>query len=467
MRRFASLAVIAAVLSAGAAAAQDAEAIRTAEQLRDRAMQGSGAYAVVEEITTRFGPRLAGTEAEQRAAAWGEAYLRREGFQNVRQETFPLAVWTRGIDRAEIVGDHAQPLSVVALGGSGATAEGGVEAEAVIFETYQQMLDAPEGALRGKIAVVLQETVRMQDGSGYGVTSTIRGQGPEEAARRGAVGFLLRSLGTHDHRFAHTGATRWLDEPIPSFALSPPDAEQLARIAALSNRPLRLRLHSGAGRVLEGRSQNVIAEVRGREAPEEVIVIGAHMDSWDLGTGAIDDAAGIAIVTRAARLIADLPERPRRTIRVVWFGAEEVSQPGGTGLAGGRDYVTRHRETFDRHVAASESDFGARPIYSLALPAGFSDQTFLAAARRVLTPIGVNVSPAPNQGGGPDIIPMATAGVPTFRLNQDGSDYFDTHHTVDDVIDRIEPEDLDQNVAAWAAVLWLMADSEVSLRPAS
>lgn len=467
--RIESLAAVAALTLALAApaAAQDAATVRTAEQLRDAALQDNIAYGLVEQITTRFGPRLAGTDSERAAAAWGETYLRGLGLDNVRIHEFPLAVWSRGAERVEVLAPFAQPLTVTALGGSPATPEQGITGEAAIFATYQDLLDQPEGSLDGRIAVVLQDTPRAQDGRGYGSTSVIRFQGPAEAARRGAVGFLLRSLGTHDHRFAHAGATGTGAGTVPAFALSPPDADQLARMAQMSDQPIRLRLLSGAGFSGHGYSQNVIAEVVGRERPEEVITIGGHLDSWDLGTGAIDDAAGVAITTAALKLIADLPERPRRTIRVVWWGAEEVSQPApAQGLAGARAYAQSIADEAARHVAISESDFGAGRIYAVRLPAGAGGEAFRAAVERVLAPLGVSWDPAPARGGGPDTGPSVALGVPAFSLAQDGTDYFDVHHTADDVIDRIDPEAMTQNVAAWAALLWLIADSDVDFRAA-
>lgn len=433
-----------------------------AAQLRDRALQGTEAYRLVEGITT-LGPRLAGTDAERRAAEWGAAALKRLGFENVRIESFPLHVWERGEERVEVLGERAQPLVATALGGSPATPAGGIEGEIVLFETWQDLLDDAPGSLTGKVAVVLQDTPRTQTGSGYGSTNAMRGSGPVEAAKRGAVGYLLRSLGTHDHRFAHTGATRYDPAAVPSFALSPPDADQLRRLAKLG--PVRVRLFSTARSLGVRTSQNVIAEVVGREKPEEVIVIGGHLDSWDQGTGAVDDASGIGITTAAAKLIRDLAGKPRRTIRVVWFGAEEVPQPTPMrGLAGAWHYTETRRAALANHVAGSESDFGAGPIYSVGLPAGAGGPAFRREAARVLAPLGVLFDPAPATGGGPDMTYLAQAGVPMFRLNQDGTDYFDVHHTPDDVIDRVDAKSLDQNVAAWAALLWLIADSDVDFR---
>ena len=470
MRNVLSLAVL-LTLAATPAFAQDARVVREAEQLRDRALVDNVAYELVSELTTRFGPRLAGSTSEQASARWGAEQFREMGFDNVSVEEFPLALWTRGKASVEIVSPFPQSLTVVALGGSMGTPPEGIEGEAAIFETYQQLLDQPEGSLTGKIVIVLQDTVQAQDGRGYGATSPIRGNGPTEAAKRGAVGYVLRSLGTHDHRFAHTGATRVGEGTVPSFAMSPPDADQLRRIVATTREPVRMRLFSSAGFTADSKSQNVIGEVRGSGAADEVIVIGGHLDSWDLGTGAIDDGAGVAITAAALKLIEDMPGKPRRTIRVVWWGSEEVSQPAPSqGLAGARFYASSRAAEMADHVAVSESDFGAGPIYSLNLPAGAADTDFRRAAQAVLTPLGVLFDSAPATGGGPDTGPTVAAGVPAFRLNQDGTDYFDTHHTADDVLDRIDPKAMDQNVAAWAAFLWLLANSDVdfrAMRPAS
>ena len=203
--RLLAASALALTLAAGPAMAQDARTIREAEQLRDRALRDNVAWALVSELTTRFGPRLAGSESEQASARWGADKFREMGFDNVSIEEFPLALWSRGEARVEILSPFPQPLAVVSLGGSSATPPEGIEGEAAIFETYQQLLDQPEGSLTGKIVVVLQDTVQAQDGRGYGATSPIRGAGPTEAARRGAVGYVLRSLGTHDHRFADPG----------------------------------------------------------------------------------------------------------------------------------------------------------------------------------------------------------------------------------------------------------------------
>ena len=213
-------------------------------------------------------------------------------------------------------------------------------------------------------------------------------------------------------------------------------------------------------------SQNVIAEVRGRERPEEVVLLGAHLDSWDQGTGAIDDGTGTAIVTAAAKLIRDLPHRPRRTVRVVLFGSEEVAQPTAPGQTfGGHSYAVNHQAELAKHVLAGESDFGTDRVYLFALPSVAAQGEFAKTLLRILTPIGVLASDRPPEDVGADVTPTVEAGVPGFALSQDGTTYFDIHHTPDDTLDKVDRAQLDQNVAAWAALAWLAADSDVDFRP--
>ncbi|OYX21081.1 MAG: peptidase M20 [Brevundimonas diminuta] len=414
--------------------AQDARAIRAAEQVRDQALKGNIALDYVTQITTRFGPRPAGSRAEQDASAWAADYMRAHGFQNVRIEQFPLIGWERGEESAEILGARPQKLVVAALGHSIATPAEGVEAEVVFFDGLDALLAAPAG-----------------------------GVGPTEAAKRGAVAFVMRSAGSDEHRMPHTGTTRYVEGkvPLPAFALSAPDADQVARLVGMGE-TVRLRLKSTA-HTYETHSQNVMGDIVGASRPNEIIVLGSHMDSWDLGTGAIDDAAGGAITLAAAKLIAE-QGRPARTIRVVLYGSEEVAQPTDHGNGGGA-YVRNIGAGVEKHVIAGESDFGADRVYALGLPPGSQNTDFAKIAERVLRPLGVLPGEA-ELFGGVDIGPLARAGVPVFGLRQDGTRYFDLHHTADDTLDKIDPAQMTQNVAAWAALVRLIADSDVDFRAA-
>jgi len=465
-RRFRSLSSITlALLTLPAWSSDDSSSEAIAHTLRDRATRGeSVAWDVVSELTTRIGARPAGSAAERAAAEWSAARLRALGFENVRIESFPMTAWVRGVERAEITSPSPQSLTAVALGGSPPTPAGGVEGEVVLFPTLDDLRAAAPGSLAGKIAVITRRMPATQGGSSYGVTVAARSAGPGEAAKRGAIGFALRSMATGGHRFGHAGGTRYEGArgPIPAFALSEPDAEQIERLVALGE-TVRVRLTSTASYVPDATSQNVVADIRGSERPSEIVLLGAHLDSWDLGTGAIDDAAGVGIITAAAKLIADAPRRPKRTVRVVFYGSEEVSQPGDT-LLGNRTYPVVHKSEVASHVIAGESDFGADRIYSLALPPGTWDSPLGKTLARVLAPISVVPTDESPGRGGADVGPLADLGVPIFLLNQDGTKYFDYHHTADDTLDKIDPAALSQNVAAWVSLAWLIADSDVSFR---
>ncbi|MDH5822285.1 M20/M25/M40 family metallo-hydrolase [Luteimonas sp. RD2P54] len=454
-----------ALLAAAAPAPAADRAERTAARLRDQALAGEAiAYGFVSELTTRFGPRPAGSAAEHAAADWAAARLRALGFDRVAIEPFPLVGWTRGEESAEIVGAHPQRLAAAALGGSPATPASGIEGEVVPFDSLEALRAAPVGSLEGRIVLLNQRMPRVA--GGYGALVPGRLFAPGEAADRGAVALLLRSLGTGTARFAHVGSTRYRDGrvPLPSFALAGADADQIERLLALGE-TVRVRLHSQAAHV-DTHSQNVVAELHGREAPDEVIVLAAHLDSWDAGTGAIDDGAGVAIVVAAAELIARLPQRPRRSLRVVLYGAEEVAQPH-TPETGGAAYLARHAAEVGDHVLAMESDFGAGAVQALSLPPGVAASDFGRALYRVLTPMAIVPSREPPGRGGVDIAPLVEAGVPAFVLRQDGSRYFDFHHTADDTLDKIDRAELDQNVAAWAALAWLAAQTGADFRALS
>ncbi len=444
-----------------------------AAALRDDALTSNAAYKWISDITTRFGARPAGSAKERAAGEWAAAQLKALGFDTATVESFPYHAWVRGpADSIEITGQGTgqfpQKLLGVALGGS---TGGTVEAEAAIFDSWQAFQDSTAD-LTGKIVVILQPMTRDSEGSGYSAMSgAIRWMGPVAAQKRGAVGFVLRSLSTDDHRFPHAGATNWSDgKGIPAMAISSPDAEQLGRISALQKTgeagPVHLKIVSGATFPPVGTSVNVVAEIKGSEHPEQVVVIGGHLDSWDLGTGAIDDAAGHAIAFAAAKNILDHHLRPKRTIRLVLWGSEEMSQPEGFDTGGG-NYAKAHATETPNMVAAMEADFGADKVVTASL-AATSDPRFAKDMTALLAPLSITVKKEPSSGGDSDTDVLYDLGVPCLTLNQDGYDYFNTHHTPDDVLDRINPQNLDQVVAAWSATLWMIAGSDVTFtRPAA
>jgi hypothetical protein len=426
-------------------------------KLRDAALKDDLAFSITEGLTTEIGARLAGTEAEARARTWAVAKLKALGFKNVRVEPFPLPVWVRGQETAEIVSPYPQKLALTALGNSGATGTEGVTAPVVVFREYNDLLAAPDGSLLGKIAYIGHDMAPSQDGSSYGAYGVARRTGPALAARKGAVAVVIRSIGTDEHRMPHTGGTNFPAgvTPIPAAALSNPDANQLERIAARGG-PITMRITLTPRQLGQGESGNVVAEVPGTDPEAGIVLVGGHLDSWDLGTGAFDDAAGVAITAAAAKRIMDSGKRPRRTIRVVWFGAEEV------GIFGGRAYAQRHAG--ERHAVAAESDFGADRIWRFETKLPPNAQPVVDRLGAALAPLGIPRGTGVG-GDGPDLQPLFQTGVGAIDLNQSGMRYFDIHHTPDDTLERIDPEQMRQNVAAWTTTLAIVAYAPEELGP--
>ena len=420
-----------------------------AGELRDAALKDEYAWDITEGLTTEVGPRLAGTEAEARARAWAVAKLFAMGFSNIRVEQFDMPVWVRGEEKASITAPFPQPLVVSALGNSGATPPQGITAEVIGYESMAEFEAAPPDEVRGKIVFVSHAMQRTQDGSHYGPFGAPRRAGPTLASKRGAAAIVIRSIGTDYHRNPHTGAQTFADgaTPIPAGALSIPDAEQLQRVLKRAKGPVTMRLVLTPRNIGVRQSGNVIAEVPGTDPKAPPVLVGCHLDSWDLGTGAIDDAAGCAIVAAAAKRIMDAG-KPLRTIRIVWFGAEEV------GLIGGEDYKARHGP--EPHYALAESDFGAGRVWKVDSRLGASREPEAKALQVVLAPLGIAPG-AIDKASGSDISPMLEAGHHGVSLHQDGTRYFDVHHTPDDTLDKVDPEDLRQNVAAWTAMLAILS----------
>ena len=434
----------------------------TARQLMEEALASDLAWDIVESLTTEVGPRLAGSEAEARARDWGSELGEQLDFDRVMIEEFELPYWERGDMSITMTSPYRQALYGTALGGSGASPQSEeLEAEIAYFRTVDELMAVEDSALIGRIAFVDGDAiVPSQTGAGYGSANQRRRIGWQHAQRAGAEALVVRSVGSDSHRFPHTGmmtpdGTEWADMPV--IAVSNPDADHLRRLYAAGN-SIRLDIHSTAGWRGESRSGNVVLDLIGREKPEEIVLIGGHLDSWDLGTGAVDDGAGIAITTAAAALIAQLPQRPRRTIRVVMFGAEEV------GLRGAQAYAETHASELAAHQVATESDFGAGNIWQLVSNVSEAGTPAIDAIGKIIAPLGIIRGGSDVPGGGPDISPMAARGVPTINLMQDGMDYFDLHHTPDDTLDKIDPEQLVQNVAAYVVFAYLAAELDVEFR---
>ncbi len=424
-----------------------------AQRLIKAALKGKQGYDITESLTTEVGQRMAGTEAEARARVWAVAKFKEIGLENVRVEPFTIPGWERGVETASIVSPFPQDLVITSLGYSVATPAGGIEAEVVYFPELAA-LQATTQDLTGKIVFISGLMEKAPDGAGYGPAGMKRRIGASEAAKHGAVAVLIRSVGTSSHRFAHTGGMRYAPgaPKIPIAAMSGPDADQMERVFQRGE-TVTVKMTLSPINTGDRPSGNVIGEIVGSESPEEIVVIGGHLDSWDLGTGAIDDGAGIGISAGAAKVIIDAGMKPKRTIRVIAYGAEEI------GLLGGFAYRDQHEASLGNHVMATESDFGAGAPYEVHYnsAAGRADMQRLADLLEI--PLIEK-----DTSGGPDIGPIKAMGVPAMRLQQDGTDYFDLHHTPDDTFDKIDPDEMAKNTAGFAAMAWITANSTSNYR---
>jgi len=444
--------LLAGPLAAGPFSEQD---LTTARDLRATALAGDGGYEIVAELTTKIGPRLAGSEADARAVEWAVKLFEDLEFDRVWTEPATFPTWHRGIERAEIVAPARQELVTLALGFSPATPDGGIEAEVVMFDDLEALRSADPVKVEGRIVFIRNRMERTRTGSGYGRAVGARSIGSRVAAEKGAQALVIRSIGTSNNRFAHTGMQRFDSEVrlLPAVAISNPDADLLERLMGGAE-PVRMRVEVDAETVEAHTSHNVIGEITGARHPDQIVALGAHLDSWDVGTGAIDDGAGVAIVTEAARLIRELEARPDRSIRVVLFAAEEI------GLWGGRAWAEARADEIDNYQLVAESDFGAGEIYAISARVADAAWSVIEAIWAELEPLGIELGRR-QASGGPDFTPALPLGVAAVDLHQDGTEYFDYHHTVNDTLDKIDPQALAQNAAAYAVLAWLGAQSPV------
>lgn len=445
-------------LRAQAAPAYTAEDLAHAAALRALALRDNAAWLLVESLTTDIGARPAGSAADARAAQWAVAALRRLGLANARAESLPLRIWQRGPAAARLVAPVPQPLVMAALGNSVAAPAGGIEADVAWYPDLAALKADTSERAKGRIVFIDQKTERARDGRGYGAAVAARFSGAVEAARRGAVALAIRSIGTDRDRIAHTGAMGYdLSVPrIPAFAVSVPDAELLARLQARGE-TLRLQFTLEARSDVEATTANVIAELPGTDLADEVVLLGAHLDSWDLGQGAVDDGAGVAIVSAALGVLQQAGRRPRRTVRVVLFGNEE------NGFDGARHYGDRHGSAV--HQLVGESDFGAGRVWRFASRVQPAALPLMDAIAAQLAPLGVERGGNDGNPGPDAAVLMRRHKWPAVGLSQDGTAYFDVHHTENDTLDKVDATALTQNVAAWAVVAWLAAQAPLRFGP--
>lgn len=404
-------------------------------------------------LADEVGPRLAGSEGDALAVKWAVEKMTELGLSNVHTEPVTVPHWVRGEERAELVAPVARRLAVTALGGSVATPDGGLEAEVVSVPTLEALKALPEEQVKGRIVFYDKVMERLPSGKGYGDTVDIRRLGALEAAKKGAVASLIRSVGTGGTRLPHTGLMRYESEVprIPAGALSLPDADFLRR-TLLRGAPVKLKLVLTPRSLPEVESANVIGEVPGTSKPDEVLLLGAHLDSWDLGDGALDDAAGVGIVLDVAQRLAAAP--PKRTVRVVLFANEE------NGLRGAKAYAQAHAAELPRHVAALEADSGAGLATGVIYSVGPGAEKALGPLKAQLQQLKVS-GPAAGDAGGADTGQLTA--VPQLELVQDRSRYFDVHHSADDTCDKIRAEELAQAAAVALVVARHVANLEGGL----
>jgi carboxypeptidase Q len=412
------------------------------------------AYRKLAELTDRIGHRLSGSPALDRAIAWAVQAMTDDG-HDVHTERVMVPHWVRGIEAAELTAPIARPLHVLGLGGTVATPRGGLTAPVVVVHNWAE-LDAKHEAVKGAIVLydVAMPAWTEDKGSGYSETVEYRGKGASRAAKLGAVAVLVRSVTAHSLRTPHTGAMTYEDgvAKIPALAVTVEDATLITRLAAAG--PVKVHLRAEDQTLPDVVSANVIGELRGGERPGEIVVIGGHLDSWDVGQGAHDDGAGTVTMMQALTTLRKLGLVPRRTIRVVLFTNEE------NGLRGGRAYAKDHAAELGNTVLAIEADSGGFA------PRGFSVQTQSDMLSRVKARIidiasllgPINATRVTVGHGGADISPMVPSGVPTLGLDTDGRTYFDIHHTDADTLDKVDPAALADDVAAVAALAYVVAD---------
>lgn len=426
------------------------------QKILDAGLRSDGAYRKLAWMCDRIGPRLSGSENLEKAVSWCSDEMKRDGLDNVHTEKVMVPHWVRGEASGRIVTPTPHPMAILALGMSDGTKPEGITAEVVEVRSFDELKAIGDRA-KGKI-VLFNKPIYANGGAdrGYGSAVGLRYSGAAAAAKAGAVGMMIRSLATADLRIPHTGAMAYEDgvPHIPAAAIAPEDAELIHRFLD-AGETVKVTFTLSCKTLPDAESANVIGEIRGSEAPDEIVVIGGHLDSWDVGTGAHDDGAGCAISMEALRLIRSLGLKPKRTIRAVLFTNEE------NGLRGGKAYAETHAAELGEHVAAIESDSGgARPLgFGVSAGPGGTD-----IVKKLAAPFArFDADDVQEGGGGADISPMAAAGVPQLGLRQDSTHYFDIHHTIADTLDKVDAHDLAMNATAMAVMAWQLANLDPPL----
>lgn len=435
-----------------------AELRRELAKLRDAALADDYAYKQLEHLTDSIGPRPAGSPQADAAAHYVAEELRKLGLE-VRLEPVPVPRFLRGDDSTELVEypgqieGSKQKIFVTALFGNSPTPENGITADVVVVNNFDELKALPKEQVAGKIVFYNEvydhrKAISGQTGSAYGAAVLYRASGALAASQMGAVAALVRSAGDGAFRLPHTGWSA--DAPIPAGAVSAEDAGLIARLASQGRVRIHLTLTTHRGTDATG--YNVVADLKGSEHPEQVVIVSGHLDSWDLGTGAIDDGAGVVVAMETAELLHRLNLHPKRTLRVIAWMNEEM------GATGRDTYVKDHAAEVANHVAAIESDLGAE--HPLGFHAKMSDaaQKQLTPVQTVLASFGANLLQLVPSSPETDIEPLADKGVPALGIWQNGLTYFTYHHTPADTLDKIVPEELRENAACMAVMGYALAD---------
>jgi carboxypeptidase Q len=452
-------------MMAGGKSAWTPDQIATMERLRDAAMKDHYAMDELRHLTDNIGPRLSGSPQAQQAVEYVAAEMRSLGAE-VTLEKASVPHWVRGVETAEVVSwpgqtpGTTQKVVLTALGGSVATPPEGITAEVVVVDNWQQFHALHPGAVKGKILLFnhLFDKELAAQGNGlqaYGGAVVYRGAGPIAGAAVGAVAVLVRSVGGADFRLPHTGMTQYApDVPkVPAAAVTAEDADLLKNLTAQG--PVRLHLTLTPQSLPDAPSYNVIADWKGSEHPEDVVIVSGHLDSWDLGTGAIDDGAGVVVSMEAIHLLKEMGLQPKRTVRfVAWMSEEEGSE-------GAAAYMADHKELIAHHVGAIESDLGADHPSGIYYSGKTELGQWLRPVSQVLDSIGAEtLVSAPETGE--DIAGLTEKGVPSFAPVQDSRFYFNYHHTAADTFDKVDPRHLNENAAVMSVLAYALADSEES-----
>ena len=417
-----------------------------AERLMQEALGDQFAWNRLAELTDTFGARFSGTDNLARAIVWATETMKHDGLENVRTEPVMVPRWVRGAESLDMLNPPQHALPMLGLGGSVGTPPDGIEAEVLVVRSFD---DLHQRASEAKGKIVLFNAAF----TSYGQTNAYRTGGASAAARYGAAGVLVRSIGPVGLRTPHTGNMSYAEgvTRIPAAAITVEDAERMQRLTDRGV-PIRVRLKMEARFEADVESFNVIGEIRGSEFPDEIVLVGGHFDSWDVGTGASDDGVGCIVTWEAARLMKKLGIRPRRTVRVVLFTNEE------NGLRGANAYRDAHLAEAGQHVLAIESDSGVFAPARLGFTGSAAATKMMNEIATLLAPLGLqNIGTG---GGGADIGPIAAAGkVPMLAYQGDSLRYFTIHHTPADTIDRIAPEEVSKAAAALAVVTYVAADA--------